>query len=440
MTEYDPDCLTDSKVWVNNHRLPAGDVDLYMRKEGPLDVTRYVEGKFASPWNDEDFTKYFNLLPGNDPLVSESQDLFDTLRVDVRDTQDTEDAKEDGTVDEEDEGNIYHTQFMGVVTGVGSSISKNEKEWAFRARGPGMFVDKIPASKTFTNGSTQNILRYVKQQIEGKYPFEISVDNTNESFNFDTNPGINLVEGAINQLPLLGNYEIPGGSKTFKKNQDTLEDVLTWLDDKVGIRLWFEPTPNGAVLVGTDTPTATEHNAHYLDGETYILNNDALVEINPVNTLTVKSKVTDSLGVDGVFEIKEIKTGNEYNIAKVRHQPLYEKAGRREFIAAPDALSDADTKNGLVNEAKSMLKTEIDEATGGDMSTLLNVPVKPYDTIVARPTCVKSDGSDVDPVTYEVSRVHHEIKAGGVSRTNLNVGLHAALGDIEKVSVETEKV
>ena len=435
---YDPDCATDSRVFVNGVRLPAGEVDIHIRKDGDLDVTRYAEAKFASPRTEdgelEHYTDYFGLFPGNDRLVSDIRQSFDVARIEVLDTH------ADEQTDDDDKDDAYSTVFQGIVTGVGNTDGP-EKMWMLRAQGPGMLMSKIPASKSFSNGSTKDVLRYIHERTEEKLPFDISVDGTEESFYFDDNQGINLVEGFAETLPFISDYDLPGGSKTFKSNKHTVADVVNWLRDRTGLRIWFEPTPNGAVLVGTDRPTETKHKAHYLDdGELYILDNNALVEISPVNTLVVKSKVTQSLGIDDVFEIKEIKTGNKYNVAKVRHDPLYEQAGERELIARPTVRSDADTKGGLVNEAVSMLKDEIDEATGGDMKTLLTAPIKPYDTIEAKPSCSKDLPADMDTATYEVSRVRHMIRPSGHSITKLNVGLHVALDEIGTFGVFTEEV
>lgn len=415
---YDPDCRTDSRVYVNGHRLPASTVNLYIRKEGPMDVTRYVEGTFASPFRGEDFLQYF------ETQEKDTQSSWDTLKVDVLDSATDE----------------YNTEFHGLVTGVGSSPGP-EREWSYRAQGPGLFLNKISASKNFTTSSTSVVLDYIESQLESKFPIPVTVGSDDPTLYYDSNIGIDIIEGILHKIPLLGQYEVPGGSKGFQSNKHTLKDVINWLRDRVKMRLWFEPTEEGVSLIGLQEPTVHTHNAHYIDnGNLRVVNNDALTELRPINTLTLKSKVTDSLGPKGIFEIKEIKTGSKYNTVKVREPTLFKRAGNTEYIAAPDTLSDAKTMEGLRNDAASMLKQKIDQTTGGDMQTLLRSPIKPFDTVIAKPTCDHSVATSTDPVTYEVSRVHHKITPSGISETKLNVGLHTPLDEIEVVNEDTEDV
>lgn len=412
---YDPDCRTDTRVYVNGVRLPAGDLDLYYRKEGPLDIGRYCEGTFASPRKGEDYTDAFNGLSQGE------QTEWDVLRVDVKDTATDE----------------YHTAFHGLVTGVGNG-SGMEKRWHFRAQGPGLLVDRIPASKTFVDPKVKDVLRYIESELEDAFPLEISINGAaRDDFVKKYGDAHQFVWGLVGLDEDDRSKNARRSAKTFKSNRKTLADVINWLKDKSGVRSWIEPTERGGVLVGVNNPTAVEHEAHYLGGDVHVAQNDALSELHPVNTVTVKGQTADSLGTNTAFEIEQINVPDDtYNYAKARHVPLYERAGQREYVPAPRQESDAQTRAEVKNEAKSVLKEYIDGTTGGDMQTLLTSPIKPFDTIRAQPTCDSSPASNTDPITYEVSRVHHEVKAGGISTTTLNVGVHTSFEDIEIVSID----
>jgi len=409
ITPYDPDCETDSEVYVNGTRLPAGDIDIYIRKEGPLDISRYVEGTFASPFRGEDYTETFN---GLNPA---EQDSFDTVVVTVKDTM-TDD---------------YNLTFRGVVTGVGNS-SGPEKEWNFRAQGPGLLLDRIPASGKFTDATALDVLKYVRQELDDRLPFSVSLETITDEDAQELTIGQTISRLA----PVLGGaakmFDVLSTPKTFTSNKHSLADVVNWLRDKTGVRIWLTPTTNGVGFIATATPTIREHEAHYLGGNVAVVNNDALSELKPANTVVLKGSAKKSLVSVGPFSINEPQ--DEYTAVKARHQTLYERAGRSELHAETNGVSDGAESNEVANEAQSILKDAIDEATGGDMQTLLRSPIKPYDTITAKPTCDENEASNTRPLTYEVSRVHHEITGGSLSQTTLNVGVKASMDDIEIVN------
>lgn len=427
---YEPDCYTDSRVFVNKERLPVSDVNLFIRKGGPMDINRYCEFTFASPRKGVDYTDAFN------GLDEENQGDWDVAKIEVKDHETEE----------------YHLAFHGLITGVGNS-SGPEVEWHARAQGPSLFANKISASKSFTDASINDVLAYCAFEFAQKLPLTIPHRGSDEDVREDDTPE-NLLAEATALVAGGAFVGLDGGStiddvysslteKAFKRNRDTIADVLGWLKTKTGTRIYFQPYQDGAVLVVDSEPTARTHHAHYLDGDVNVVQNDALVELNPVNTITVNGQVGDSLFEGTAFEVKDVRVDlddTSYQTAKARHQRLYERAGNTGYIAAPDKPVDGRTKKEVENQAKSILKTKIDETTGGDMEVLPVSPIKPFDTVWARPTCQSSPASDTKPVQYEVSRVHHDINSGDeVSKTKMNVGVHAALADIEIVNSESKE-
>jgi len=404
---YEPDCLTDSRVYVNGTRLPAANVNVWMRKEGPLDIGRYAEVEFASPFRGEDYAPLFD---GLDP---DNQEEWDTLRVEIKDYQTDE----------------YTTQFHGMVTAVGNGVGP-EQLWKARGQGPALFADKIAASQTFDDADIPQVLEYISSEFASKLPFDIPTDRGRDGTALAV---ANSVNDFNNMLDVVSDF-FGLTTKSFQSNKHTVADVVNWLKGKTGARLWFEPTQEGVVLIGSTKPTEVGHTAHYEGGQTAIINNNALVEINPVNTIKVNGKAANSLFEGTDFEIHY--GSDRFYGAKARHKPLYQRAGKTEYLGETEFASDANTSDEVKNEAKSTLKAAIDKATSGDMQTLLKSPIKPFDTVTARPTCQSSPATDVQPITYEVSRVHHQIRTGSSDEqtmTELNVGVHAALDDIEIV-------
>lgn len=431
---YEPNCLTESRVYVNDTRLPAGDVDVRIRKEGPLDMGRYAEVQFATPFRGEDFLQYFNVITGEQSetpqaaLPVDKKQKNDILRVDLYD-----EGREQ-----------YVPSFHGIVTGLGNSPSDNERMWQVRGQGVGLLLDKIYAGEEYGKSNVTDILNDVQEALSKRLsiPIEIGSGNAEDEpvqdivigegvYDPRTNPqAYQAAKGPFGFGAATFNEKI-NTHKTFKANKNTLADIINWVRDKAGVRIWLEPTPDGVTFIATKEPTRGSHKAHYLDGDVGVVENNALSEIQPANTITVHGKAKSSLEEYGEFELN--LPAKQFSSVKARHPVLYQRAGNVELSVGPIESTAAEEEEEVENEAKSKLKEHIDRATGGDMDCLLAGGVKPYDTIEALPTCRKQPSTDLEPVTYEISRVHHKVRASDSSRSILNVGIWTPLEDIEIV-------
>jgi hypothetical protein len=355
-----------------------------------------------------------------DTARPEEQEDFDSVRIDVRDTA----AERDGAADP------YSTSFYGVITGVGNASGGPERMFKARAQGPGHFLNNFEASYVTDGLDIADVFEYLIEQIEGAFPFDVTYQ-WNETEEVPQTYGEVLEKNVRSR-------------KTFQSNKHTLADVTDWLKDKTGTRVWLEPTTDGVVFVATDTPTQRNHTAHYLsrDGEpadstlpsggvdtaddstTYIIDNNALSELLPVNSITVNGQAKGSLGSVGDFEITVPSA--TYFTAKARHEGLYQRSGQTELRADTVKKTDAITKEEVMNEAVSRLKEYVDESTAGGMEVLLRAPITPFDTIEAQPTCDGDAVGSTEPLTYECQRVHHKIHPNGdrMPHTVLTVGLH----------------
>lgn len=415
---HDPQKQTDSKVFVNNTRLPVGSVDLYYRKEGALDFTRICEAEFPSPWAGQEWVDLFKTL------TPEEQSSPDTVRVELL----------DNVTDE------YVIAFQGIITGVRNSANGGDRRWEFRAEGVGHLLSNIPASTKFSETSATQPLKYVVQELNERVPFDVTILTTDESQVQDPvtvtpvsslfNPTAGVASKLEEILPV--DFSLINSAKTFTYGKHTLSNVISWVAEKAGLFVWFQPTQDGVGLVATKNPTARKHVAHNLGGNTALVNNNAYAELKPVNSITVKAPAKKSTESVIPFNIGE--PSNNLLTVTAHHKPLLERAGGNEFHGNVHRLSDAMTKEEVMNEARRLLKKNVDETTSGDMQTLLRAPIDPYDTIEAQPACNNNIAKDYSPLTYEVSRVHHKVDASGISTTDLTVGIKTNLQeDIEIV-------
>ncbi len=393
----------DGRVYVNGTRVPAGDIDIHWRREGPAAATSYCEVEVISPYEGTD---YINTFQG---IETETQDSFDELRVEVQDY----------------ETGDYFTQFYGLVTGVGNGTGMS-RVFDCRAQGIGQFLNSVTADKTFLAEDQQiqseTVIRYLIAQLNETLPPTVTTATT------ATEPA--TVDVSLKEYILSGLGTSPEGSrfnkivtdKTFTPNRHTLKDVVAWLEGKTDTRIWFVPTADGAAILQQRSPQITNHRAHYLGGDLRVVSNDAFAELRPANTLIGKGSALKSYqNDDGSFGF----SGKTSRFAQVtaRHETLYERAGENALQARSQLETDAQSMTEVENDTRRALASAIEETTGGSMETLLRAPLLPYDTILAQPTCDEQQGTNTDPLTYQVDRVQFRLRGGEYSTCDINVGI-----------------
>jgi hypothetical protein len=159
-----------------------------------------------------------------------------------------------------------------------------------------------------------------------------------------------------------------------------------------------------------------------------------LKEIKPLNTVTLNGRATRTIKEVGEYE-QNIPPKNFYQV-KARHRTLYRRNGGKE-LADTIRKSDGSTKQEVEQEAKSILKKRIDEATGGSMRVVHDSFIQPFDTVEARPT-VNTQSNPVEPIEYEVHRCHYKCRPSEpetVPHVDLNCGVQTDIDeDIEIIS------
>jgi len=418
VADYVPERQCPTRVFINGTRVPAAETDVHIRKEGPLSVTRYAEANFVSPWAGEDYLSVLNTFGAD-------QDTPDTLRIDSYDA-----------------GTDVHTPlFYGTVTGVGSSPDHdNEKLFHVRGQGPGHYLEHIPGSKTFEGKGIDalNVVQYITDELDDALPQTISLtDGSTTTDSADAFVGVGPPGEGFGNVNISAGAKLLYTPKTFTANKHSLTDVVQWLQEKIRGRIWIEPTPDGGQVVVTDNPVqqSTNHTAHYLDGgETKVINNNALAELNPVNTVVVNGRAKRTVKQVGGFELN--KPADTFFKAKARHKPLYQAAGDTE-LQTTIKKSDAESEQEVENEAKSKLQSRVAGSTAGGIQVIHDRYITPFDTIAARPTINEQPVAEVPVITHEVNRAHYKVRPNEqdvLPHIELNVGVKTDMSeDIEVI-------
>ncbi|QGA82761.1 hypothetical protein [Halomicrobium sp. LC1Hm] len=449
-------------------------VTMHRRKEGPLAITTICDvqfpavGPYGNDWLDSvTYGAKADIEVRNRPPVDDSETEVPRRQL----------STFDGDTDE------YTTVHRGYVKSLGSG-GATENTMRFRVGGLSQLLTEIPAGVSFNASSVDNVLAYVLDQLEQSQSTfdEIGVDidqtllNQLAQFSRSTDDGdidsgstddgtplgsiLNTADDATN----IATYGIPGvgqlyavaqsrgviddgpieevsealGEQTpteglaarFTRNQHTLGDVIRPINERIDIRLAFLPDNNGGVALTGISPNSQTHYARHLGGSTAVLNNNALVEISPVNALRLSGRPTNELvSVEG-YDVEYPDLDGNYPVVVVEHGPTRERAGQ---TITAERTADIHNLPNLVSAAKTRLKRMIDTAGSGTISTVPDPQLRPYQTFVAQPRV----GEEMPSIEYEIERVTHSLTADEFPRTELTVSLAANYGEMN-VTERTE--
>jgi len=250
-------------------------------------------------------------------------------------------------------------------------------------------------------------------------------------------------------------------------------DVYNYVAQLVDGEWYFEPTPTGVVLVFRTNVSETEYGSVFRDtsiqnrptdivepqtsitapeggdfvadqvasqqlggtgsavNDAYLvqtLENDALNDIQPINTVTVNSAgVVTQEPSDGVLsqvlDVGQAET-SRYHQVKLRYEPYYSRMGNNE--AGPtnvnvDTYTIENTKRAAYNEFVSHIR----DTTEGQVTLVADPFIKPRDYITTVPACAGDTVDSLLPIQYEVNDVTHSWHAGEPFTTDL--GVHARI-------------
>jgi hypothetical protein len=242
--------------------------------------------------------------------------------------------------------------------------------------------------------------------------------------------------------------------KSWTANHDTLLEVYKWFEARSNTNLHFEPRANTVALVADVTPSrrvfaqpeAYEKKRDDQDADyevhdfVNVINNDALYEIKPHNTLHLRGSTNNNQGgfLDSVAEgvsntVGDIIGNNsseKYPVVKAQVPALVEAANGTE-LSDGVVESDAATLDQAEFEAKRRLSDMLQEATEGSIMMYGQPRLRPYDRIDSFEACQGLVEYEQTPVAYEVESVKHVKEAGEPYKCVVDVSVWANDKNIE---------
>lgn len=432
---YEPaeDCNPPAKCFVGGNRIPIVNdgVMIDIRKQGPTDITRYSEVHFPATWED-----------GNDYL--------DTIQVTQEDGIFTHPVDIELQVGETDEYVVAH---RGLLSGYGSG-SHTQNDMVLNAISPSNLLGEISASVSFgANASIRNVVEYVADRLSDNNPVFTDIDvivpdlsqtTTNifgQDVSIETLGELQFVEGDGFEM----DDSLAISSKTFKANRDYLSDVLNWLAEEIGLRFTFVPdADNGVNLLAfkhlrRDFNTNSLGEEHQLEdaiASLDLIKNQALYEIKPVTTLTLKGKTGVDIGV-GPIEVNLWSNSIEpkFPVATVEWVPGRKRAGGRILRKGTAEVTEL---GRLVEVTTQRLKNMLDQGGSGTMTSLLDPRVEPFSRVRARPVC-GDIAERVVPLDYEVEEATHTVPARDeLPKTSMRVSPYVSDEDFRTLQLEEE--
>ncbi len=230
-------------------------------------------------------------------------------------------------------------------------------------------------------------------------------------------------------------------TKSFTRNRNNMVDVLNYIAKLINGMWYFSPRQDGVALQlrsnirGRNYGRTFKDQTQEVDGgfSLDVIQNTALSDIKPINTLTVngeKRYVIDVLGDEVLDSIERINGLTEtYPYAKVRYEPLYKAAGQKE-LGPTNVHSDATDLDNAKFDAYSEFIEHIEETTEGRIEVFGDPLPEPYDSIESRPACNGNTASEAPPILYSINDVHHKRYAGEPYITE--IGVHAQIENTEE--------
>jgi hypothetical protein len=336
----------------------------------------------------------------------------------------------DGTADLSEQIKV----FRGYIGSVGGGGGPNKGFVSIHD--PCKFLNQIKAGVTFNQATVRDILNYVVDEFVENQPYFDSIEIVGDTEKLDQ-PFIPITpkdtpnDGATFQRQKYGINR----PKEFKSNRDSLADVTQFVIDNANVRMWFEPSDTVDLQLKVLTDPSQSFDATADSDDVQTIKNNVLYEIRPFNALTLKGVDAYTIKGEGIEHNATLFGDGTYPEATVTYPPLIERAGGR--ITRVER-SNATTETALEAEGKSKLKQQLDEVSGGTITTALAPSIRPFDTIEATPTCSGINADSVPPITYEVQETAHvfgtDMDHSDIPHTELSVSLNV---DPSLIEVET---
>lgn len=484
-------------TWVE---IPTAQVELHETKEGTPDHHRTAKVVFPTEWGD---------VGGDDPLglLNNVREIVDPVvvediimaRVSFKNDNDEYVLKHVGFVGGVGNVNVLESKFWiydfatmcqsvpfsesynrddtveQVLSNIASAIEEDTpvplKGVVIQDGGtsfeyenlPTEFTDAVKTHNTWIDaiGNLPTVLGAVDQFVYNYDTLQLSTDESE-------------VGESLATLPIFTGDSIFVYGKQFQSNRHTIVDALEWVSEKTGAMWQFQPTIDGEgvtllvsllphrytfiqdeVLDGVRNDTVTIPNSedYTVFDDVRVLNNTALEQINPYNTVEIRGakselpvrrsvieegrETDDELGTEEFFG-QTNPPSDTYPYVKVRNEPLYQAAGQTELSKRFD--SDASTIEQARGEAQRRLRELLNNPTEGSIELKGNPFVTPYDRIDAFEVCGDFVETQPQPVAYEVHTVTHTQRYGRQYECSVDASIYTGEDVATEVIAQMEEI
>jgi len=483
-----PDVVVDIKQGEDWVRLPVTRTELFINKDGPAHITRTAKVEFPAEWGGHAISQYVNGFQAQNQ--AETGDPYDECRIFFRDQYDEQwqivhygyvggvgpvnDGAANGTF------KFWCYDPADLMKGIQVSKSFGEPTIAQ--------VMDFALNGTDENGrevgiNQRSVFENVQPYLAGVAEVERQKADTRDlggeaieggDIGFGVGPfQINLTDLVDDIFSYLVGTEVTdgilGGQKRFQLNRHNMVDLMDWFAAEVGGKWHFEPTPDGPIMFFDNTssrgieapdgdmarrvfveeeiineadidPAEASEGAGpsgFTDKEVFApvdtLNNDALADIKPFNTLYLYGEATTyrerynqrygSAGAAGAYT-------EEYPYIKLVYEPLLDRAGGYEY-SAPPVESDKIYLDQAKKQAIEEFRKHLAEESEGEINLKGEPHILPFDYLRTVPICNDTyPNANANAITYEVNAVKHVREAGDRYKTDVRCSIVFAEEDL----------
>jgi len=402
----------------------------------------------------------------------------------------------------------WKTTHHGYVGSYGpSSTSVERKFWVYDVAD---LVRRIPVGLVLRDVTIQDLFEKIANGVDdtdnpigvsNTTPFELTDIYVPDNDTIRAEKIDSFIDSQESLTERIGSYRLFGPvtfllsvygkddiDKQFVRNRNNMVDLYNYVAQLVDGEWYFEPTPDGVVLVIRTNVSQREYGSVFRDtsiqnnptnivggttsvsGELSVdqsitnqsvsdvpdeyliktLNNDALNDIQPINTVTVNSAgvqtplTTEDIRAGplsdffvNIAETDQVKRTSQYYEVKLRYEPYYNRMANNE--AGPTNVNvDTYTIENTKRAAYKEFVSHIRDTTEGTVTLVADPYIKPRDFITTVPACAGDTVDSLLPIQYEVNDVKHRWHAGEPFTTEL--GVHARINaDKINYSVTTKE-
>lgn len=395
-------------ILIDGSPIPTTRVETQMSMDGIADRNIYADVTFPTTWRNEDILSQIDGFGDVSTPYSQAKVFYQDSMI--------------GT---------WALVLDGYVRSVGGTDTSGTAR--FIVGGWEQFFSAIPFSGSYDDPTISTILSDVTSTFAEHTPVSLSTtgvdegeqvgESTDDTFISNTaisNTAITYEVfqrvGAIDQNKGSFEDELLQLNKHFKKNRHTLKDVMEFLCEQINAR-WYVDTDGSNPVLVLDKDNNSKHfyDASIGSPGIRVVENDAIQEIVPVNSVRVNGKsATSIMGID----IKELPS-NEYPTAEATYDPLVERSGGQ--LKQPIVEKDTITVDATEEAAQKELTKSIQGAVNGDILVWGKPDVEPLDRFTGVPVCGEHHIGSTEPIDYEVQSIQHVKESGSEFMTRIGV-------------------